>query len=333
MHRRTLIALLSALLLAGCTGFHPERYRTVEAAHGARPASLRDLPLASGQVILIERPAPMSLYLSLMAARYVPFIHAGIVVLEDDGAYVYEAFGTFGVRVTRSPADDMHGGIRRVTLESFLRRDGFIAVYEPPPAVDRDRLVAFARHHARQQTPFDGYFDTGDGGRFYCVEFVARALESSGGPPVPTAPLTANRSAGAVLRWLKTAGPQLLLAGDLVDTRREVLLVSRRHTREQMEAYFALKRELHRRFTATQRLGSLFRWGWQNLEYRPLVKAYFEAGMRPGAPEAGVLAAWLFDGQPPPQPANTCCRKLQIGSNDGTARTTNMGRPHPRSSP
>ncbi len=262
----------------------------------ARPAEVRDLPLASGQIILIERPVPMSLYLSLMAERFAPYIHAGIVVIDEGTPYVYEAFGSFGIRVTGSPADDMHGGIRRVPLKSFLRRDGFIAVFEPPPEVDRERLVQFARDHLARKTPFDGYFDNADASRFYCVEFVARALESSGGPLVPGARVTPNRSASSVLGWLKTAGPDLLLAGDLVDAQRPIWFSSRRYTREQMEAYFGLKKELHRRFTAQQPLGSLFRWGWQNLEYRPLVQAYFDAGMRSGAPDAQTLARLMFDG-------------------------------------
>jgi Permuted papain-like amidase enzyme, YaeF/YiiX, C92 family len=272
------------------------RQRAADPGKGAKPPAPEELPLASGQIILIERPAPMSLYLSLMAERYVPFIHAGIVVMDEGTAYVYEAFGTFGIRVTGSPADDMHGGIRRVTLKSFLRRDGFIAVFEPPPGVDRSSLVEFARHHLARKTPFDGYFDTADAGRYYCVEFVARALEASGGPRVRGSQVTTNRSAGSVLDWLKTAGPELLLAGDLVDTQRPLALVSRRYSREQMAAYFELKKELHRRFTAQQPLGSLFRWRWQNLEYRPLVQAYFNAGLRPGAPDAVTLARQLFDG-------------------------------------
>ncbi|MBK6673284.1 MAG: hypothetical protein IPG49_07270 [Proteobacteria bacterium] len=260
-----------------------------------RALSIADVPFATGQIILIERPGAASLFLSLMSARFAPWIHAGVIVVDDGTPYVYEAFGIMMPRFSGSPTDGMRGGARRVPLASFLKRDGIIAVYDPPVRVNREVLAQFARRHVTQRTPFDGYFDSSDPQRMYCVEFVAHGLRAAGGDWPTGAPVSANPSAAVALRWLKIAGPELLLAGDLVEPGQLMWQGSRRYSPAQIDSYFALKRELHRRFTAEQKLGNLLQWRWQSLHLRPAVNLYFQRGMAAQAPDPIALAASLFE--------------------------------------
>jgi hypothetical protein len=258
------------------------------------PLSTQDVPFATGQIIVIERPGGVSLFLSLMAGRFAPYIHAGVIVIDDGKPYVYESFGFLTPRLSGSPTDGMGGGVRRVTLHSFLQRDGIIAVYDPPPQVERAAMATFARRHLAQHTPFDGYFDSRDAERLYCAEFVARALMNSGGEWLAGSPLSDNRSVRVTSRWLKTADGALLLAGDLVANAHQAWIGSRRYSAAQVDAYFALKQELHRRFTANQKLGNLLHWKLQSIHLRPAVQAYFIAGMTDGAPDPQALAAQIF---------------------------------------
>ena len=89
-----------------------------------RVASIGEVPYQTGQIILIERPGAVSLFLSLMAERFAPYIHAGVIVVDDGTPYVYEAFGFLMPRMSGSPTDGMRGGVRRVTLASFLNATG-----------------------------------------------------------------------------------------------------------------------------------------------------------------------------------------------------------------
>lgn len=265
-----------------------------------RVASIGEVPYQTGQIILIERPGAVSLFLSLMAERFAPYIHAGVIVVDDGTPYVYEAFGFLMPRMSGSPTDGMRGGVRRVTLASFLKRDGIIAIFEPPEEIDRAAIAAYVRLQAARRTPFDGYFDSTDAARLYCVEFVAHALEAGGAEWPAGSPVSANASALVARKWLKITAPELLLAGDLVNPARRVWLSGRRYSEAQIDAYFKLKQELHRRFTSEQKLGSLLRWRAHSLRLRPAVQWYFDAGMAEEASDPRVLAVRIFDDETPP---------------------------------
>ena len=257
---------------------------------------------------MIERPGATSLLLSLMANRYERFIHAGLVVFDDGEPYVYEAMGVFKPHLTGRPTRGMGGGVRRVTLAEFLARDGIAALYEPDDAVDRRVAAGFARTHRAARTPFDDVFDARDVRRFYCVEFVARALEAGGATPVAGVPLSSNRSMRVALDWLEIDSPKILLAGELLDENRRVLLADRRRTRHQIEAYFERKRELHRRFTADQRLGNAFEWGVLGLRLRPKVREFLDLDRAVGT-EASVLAAEIFG----EDSSGSVAQRIQVG--------------------
>jgi hypothetical protein len=262
-------------------------------ATGAKPGSWRDLPLLSGQIIVNEHPTGASLFLSLIAERFAPYTHVGMVVIDPDGPFVYEAMGAILPLPWRPPNASVGGGVRRVKLAAFLARGGITAIYEPPPGTDRAALSRFARARLKEHKPFDGYYDPRDDSKYYCVEFVARALEAGGAAPIAPAATTRNASVRVALDWLGIHTPQMLLAGDLVSEERRVVLLSRRFTANQVARYFALKSEIHRRFTADQRIGNVVYWRHQRLHMRPSVDRFFEEGIREAiAPRA--LADEIF---------------------------------------
>jgi hypothetical protein len=189
------------------------------------------------------------------------------------------------------------GGVQRVQLEAFVQRGGIIGVYEPPAAIDRPKLEAFVREKARQRFPFDGKYDARDPAKFYCVEFVARALEAAGARPVAATPLTENRSVRVVLDWLGIGAPDMLVAGAVIADQHRVALLSRGLSEFQVGRYFALKQELHRRFTADQKLGSVLYWRQQRLRLRPAVEDYFESGILT-AEDPAVVADRIFLARP-----------------------------------
>jgi hypothetical protein len=259
------------------------------------------LPVHDGMVVLIERPDPASLFLSLAAQRPAPFVHAGLIVVERKGPMVYESFGTFTPWHRGPPTRHMGGGVRKVTLRSFLQRPGIIEAYAPLSGTDVEAVVRFAQQHLAQHTAFDGRFDADDDSAFYCVEFVSRALEAGGAPALPRVPLNDNASMRVVLDWLEVHPSGLLLAGDLAEPERRMWRVSRIYRPEQIDRYFALQRELHARFTPEQKLGALFAWRSSRLQWRPQVRAYLEAGLRSGSDPPAWLARPLLEGAEPGQ--------------------------------
>ena len=293
--RARFAALLAVWALAGCESFEPARYATVESVRVGPAELFHGLPVETGQIVVNEKPGGISLFLSLVGERFEPWIHAGIVVVEDGRPWVYEAFGLMMPNLSGNPNDGMRGGVRRVSLESLIVRGGYVEIHDPPAGVDRQQLAAFARQHHRARTRFDAYFDASDPSRLYCVEFVARAVEASGGMPVAASGVNRNASLRVALDWLKIDADSLLLAGTLVAPQRRVIRISREDTPEQMEFYFAMKRELHRRFTTEQKLGSLLQWKRQNLRLRAAVAAYYDAGMAALAADAGAIRLDMND--------------------------------------
>ena len=275
---RSLI-LSVALLLAGCASFDPAGYRTFAIAPAPAVAKWQGLPIETGQIIVTETTGATSLFLSLMTRDYQPYLHIGLIAIEAGQPYVYEAMGAIMPLPWARPNAHVGGGVRRVKLASFLERGGITAIYEPPASVDRRVLGQFAHARWREHFPFDGRYDARDPSKYYCVEFVARALEAAGAAPIPATPITENPSLQVALEWLDIRSPELLMAGAVIADGRRVALLSRGLSESQVERYFVLKRELHRRFTPDQRLGNVMFWSRQQLRLRPSVEAFFEAGI------------------------------------------------------
>jgi hypothetical protein len=274
------IALTWLVLLpcfGGCASLDVARYSTLVRGPLLIADGWRGLPVADGQIIVTEKPSAMALLLSLAVERFEPFVHAGLVVFDDGRPQVYEAFGSLRPHFGGRPTRGMGGGVRRVPLQTFLARGGITAIYEPAAGMDRAGLARFARAALRDRLRFDDVFDSRDERRVYCVEFVARALASASGERFTGVPLSRNASMRRLLDWFEISAPHLLLAGQLVDEDRRVLLLDPERSPRRIAGYFARKRELHRRFSADQRLGNVFEWTGAALRLRPPVRAYLFA--------------------------------------------------------
>lgn len=248
------MGMVLAALLAGCAS-SGGRYATAVSFAPQRAPSYAGLPLESGQLVLSEAPSALNLIIALLPETYRPFVHAGILSFEDGVPYVYEAIGAWGIPFGRRPTDAIGGAIQRVPLEEFLRHNDFVEFYDPPAAVDLGRMVGFAQHHYRAKTPFDPFFNAYDHRKLYCAEFVALALEHSGAAPVPVSKMRANHSVKVALDWLGIHAERHYQAADLIVGATPVAALSLRHTLTQARVHFAVRREIHRRFTSNQRLG------------------------------------------------------------------------------
>jgi hypothetical protein len=254
------------------------------------------LPLRSGQIIISELGGPDGLFQSLVTAEYYPWGHAGVITVEDGKPYVYEGFGFLQPHLWGPPTDAASGSIRRVTLDSYVDRNRFVAIYDPPPGVNADAVAKFALDNYARGTPFDPYFDFREHEKLYCTEFVALALEAGGAKPYVPVPSSRNPSLRVALDWLKIMDPGILPPGVLPRDAHRVALLSHDYKPIQVQAYFEMKRELHRRFTSDQRLGNLFTWSAITaLHVRPEILAFREAALqsavaKPDASEEELVA-------------------------------------------
>ena len=287
-------AALLTLLLAACASLEQKHFPTlISAASPGQPATYLGLPLASGQIVVSDAAGPGGLFFALMLEQFFPFVHAGLIIVEDGRPYVYDATGQFFLHFGGPPTDAMRGGIGRVALDEYLRHAAVVAIYDPPPGVDRARVAAFARDHYARETEFDPYFDSANRDKFYCAEFVALALEAGGAQAVPLAPMSGNPSLKVVLDWLKIRASKVIPASALIDEGRHVGTLSLKFSPAQIQAYFDLKRELHRRFTPDQKLGNVFHWSGRDLKLRDEVQQFMTRGLG------------IFAGQEPRSPRST----------------------------
>jgi hypothetical protein len=291
-----IVVALAAAWLGGCaTTLQPTAYRTfdVESA-SAGELDFHGLPLQSGQLVVSDSGDPDSLLMSVLGEQYTPYGHAGILSVEDGKAYVYEGFALLWPFFSGPPTDAMRGRIRRVSLDQYIARQRVTAIFDPSADVDKAAVAAFARARHQDGTEFDPYFDWRDQERLYCTEFAALALHA-GGRPLPTPVLVRdNTSLRVALDWLKVHAPAIVTAGSLTDGAERVALISRRLSAREVQAYFAAKHELHRRFTDDQKLGNIWYWSWRGLQLRPQVKAFLEASsLWPHETAADLADDWL----------------------------------------
>jgi hypothetical protein len=278
--------LVAVLVLSGCTSLDPARFATAEIGAG-RP-TWRGLPIEDGQVIVIENDGALPFMLKLLVQRFEPYVHAGLIVFDDGVPQVYEAWAIYHLRLSGRPTRDPGGGIRRVSLDSFLRRAGTIAIHDPPAGVDRVKSVAYARAQLAARTRFDEFFDARDTRTLYCSEFVARALEAGGAGAFAGVRVTDNRSVRVGLDWFEVSAPTLIVAGELLAGTQRQALLDRRRAPAEVASRLERRRELHRRFTADQRLGNVLEWNGVRAAFRPSIRAYLDAPV--GIEDARTLA-------------------------------------------
>lgn len=296
------LVVLIACLQAACASTNLADFKTVKIYRGSEtggqvaavPAAANPSALAgqlrSGQVIVREAGTSMAFLMNLMAADYAPFGHAGIVVKEADGFYVYDAFSQLDPLFWKPPTRRLRGKIRRTKLETFLRRGTVSAVYEHGD-IDLEMVAAYARGAFRDRLAFDGLFDYRTPERVYCSEFVATALWSAGHVATPATPRTENVSLDRVMQWLELDTPGFILSARLVAGATEIALLSPTLSAPQIEAHFAFERELHRQFTADQKLARLFRWTLLGPRIRPEL-AELHAALMDDADAQDDAAAW-----------------------------------------
>lgn len=284
-----LLAALAAL--GGCATVGPGAFATwqVDAPTALAPGTIdfHGVPVHTGQILVSEQGSPNSVFLSLLVAENRPFVHSAIVVVEDGRPVVYEANGRLqpswpGRPLTRNVV----GGVRREDLATFLLNNRYVALYEPPPAMDPAKVAAYARDSLLRRVPFDPWFDGSDASRLYCSEFVALALGAGGLARPPTLPMTSNASVRVILDWLAISSPEVIPPAEIVAGWQRVALFSRPDAPGQVAAWFAVKAELHRRFTPDQKLGNVLGFTpFRGLAFRPEVAAFIGAA-------ADAAAGW-----------------------------------------
>jgi hypothetical protein len=293
---RALVLVFAAAWLSACaTTLTPAAYRTFDAESASEgELDFHGLPLQSGQLVVSDSGEADSLLMSMMGEQYTSYGHAGILSIEDGRAYVYEGYALLWPFLSGPPTDAMHGYIRRVTLDQYIGRQRVTAIFEPEPGVNKTAVVAFARARHEDGTEFDPYFDWRDHTRMYCTEFAALALQA-GGRPLPTpVRVRDNASLRVALDWLKVQAPAIVTAGSLTEGAERIALISKQLTAREVDAYFAAKRELHRRFTDDQKLGNIWSWSWRGLRLRPQIEAFLEASsLWPHATAAELANDWL----------------------------------------
>lgn len=283
-----LLALLAATALQACTGLGPRHYASWQTdpspgpatADAATPDSVdfHGIAVRSGQLVLSEQGSPLGLLMSLLITDASPWIHAGIIAIEDGVPYVYESNGQIGPTWSNPPTAAVRGSVRRLSLEWFVANQTYIAIYAPPAGTDPARIVKFAREAHARHVPFDAWFDLSDPSRMYCTEFVALALVAADGPPVRTSPMNPNPSIRVLADWLELRADTIIPAGSLVKHSERVALISKRHSPAQFRAYLALQRELHRRFTPDQKVGNVLSFStFSGLEFQTPVRDLIRA--------------------------------------------------------
>ena len=278
-------ALATGLLaLTGACATAPQ-VRVLE--HPAGPAASPPA-YASGQVVVSRSGGALSVFFSLFPEHYHPYIHTGVIAVEDGVPHVYHTMGVIRPSFRRPPTAVTRGRVRRTPLDDYVRAQRYVEVYDPPAFVDRERVVTFARDHFRKGTPFDPYFNTRDRTRLYCTEFVALALEAGGGGPYPITPNRDRPSLAVVTRWLGIDAAGSIQGDTLVHGHRHVATLSSRDTLAQARLRSAAYGEIHRRFTPDQRLGHVFSWNGAGLSFRPGIAAFLDQAVHlaDGAPVA-----------------------------------------------
>lgn len=230
------------------------------AARPNPPPVLSDLPLASGQIVVLDDTSPRGFFSSLMSAVYHPWTHIGILSLETDGPVVYDTDGDPVFIPGLPPTTFGTGRVRRLPLAKYVGSALLAGIFDLPPGVDASKVVEFVRGHYERGTPFDFHFNPEDSRALYCAELVMLALQAGGAAPVNLVPMRSNRSYSLMREWLQMRSPNLVVPGQLVDASRLVAQWRPGFAPSQVLAHFEIRRELLRRFGPDTRIGLMMGW-------------------------------------------------------------------------
>ena len=117
------------------------------------------------------------------------------------------------------------------------------------------------------------------------------AVEASGGPPTPVEASNPNQSVVEGMKWLGVPPGEALPVYRFASPDRYVGSLGQFTSRSQAWSYFEGKREVHRRFTADQRMGFVFS-----------LDDYGRIGVRPEISNFVARCAHMYDGNPNPPP-------------------------------
>lgn len=277
--------LLAAMLLNGCQLLAKRTADTATQPAGPGWESVRlapgtdSLELRTGQVVVTDSGGPAALFFSLFAAEYSPFVHSGIIVMEQGEPWVYETFGRIRPWLGRRPTDLIRGEVTRRPLSEFVTRGKYAEIYDLPADVDGDRVAAFVKAQFARRTPFDPYFRFDEHDAMYCTELSALAWGAGGWQTPALLPFPDNPSLTRVRQWLGIEDIGTIQSQQMIAPERFVAALSILKQQERFHVYIELKRELHRRFTADQKVGNLFEWNGKNLEFREPVRNFIVRGM------------------------------------------------------
>lgn len=236
------------------------------------------LPLRTGQLVLSEAPGPYRLLFGLGTRRFHRFTHSALLVLENGEPYVYDYAGDFKPTFASTPADAIRGGLRRTSLWRYITAHLYVEIVEPPlqpgRKLDRKRLLANLSEIKRRKVPFDAHWDFNDRSAYFCTEFLAVVYAGTGMQLPPLEPLTANPSLLHVLRWFGMRDDMSLPAGTFANPQRRVAAFSQWGSLAAVDAYFAAKAELHRRFTPNYRVGTIFELDGKDVKVRQPIEDF-----------------------------------------------------------
>lgn len=216
--------------------------------------------LKSGQLLLWGKRDASALFVGLFAQTFRPWSHIGIVSVEADGVYVFETNSAFVSTSDGPPTESATGGMRHLPFKEHVAANYIFGVYDLPPGVDADKVVAYARKAYQRKARFDAFFDNREQGALYCSELIALAFEAAGAAPAPLAPVRQNRSYDVVRQWLHIQPTGFYLPADFIAPERQVALWSHDLSPAQIEALFAAQQELADRFGPSTSLGHLMQW-------------------------------------------------------------------------
>lgn len=286
---------LGGALATGCTHSIPPvnvLHRRVDETH---KATYNGLALRSGQLVLTESPDTTSYAFVLIPKKFRPFTHVAVVVVEGGEPWVYDITGEIKTLPLRSRMlDNVRGKMFRRRFFEYVAPNLYAEIYDPPAGADPDKLAAFVKAKYAEGVEFDGHFDFADHKTMFCTELVELAIRHAGGPAQELEESNPNPSIVESMKWLGVPPGVVLPAGRYAEPSRYVGALGQFPTRTAAWAYFEAKRELHRRFTADQRIGYMLSVDKQGrIDVRPEITAFT------------INASHLFDAEKvPPEPGD-----------------------------
>lgn len=292
--------------VAACGGQHSVAVSVLDAKKDAQHVpTYNGLAIKSGQFVLTESPDSTSFVFPLIVKKFYPFTHVAIISVEDGQPFVYDVTGSVKTFPVRSRLmDNVTGKMYRRPLFEYVAPNLYAEIYDPPPGADGEKIAAYARQKYKEGVEFDSYFDSHEHSKLFCSELAALAIEHAGGPPTPVEPSNPNPSIVEGMKWLGVPPGEALPVYRFASPDRYVGSLGQFTSRTQAWSYFEGKREVHRRFSADQRMGFIFS-----------LDDYGRIGVREEISHFVASCAHMYDGVPnPPPPGDPRierdCRKI-----------------------